>query len=55
MEQDASRFDGTDGEQEVAPPPSQVDLDALYAAYAARIFSGGTSGELQNAPACCRC
>lgn len=49
MEQDASRFDGIAGEQKGAPLPSQADLDSLFdAVYAARIFSGGTSGELPN-------
>jgi len=46
MGQDPSGIDGTFGEQKVARPPSQADLDSLFdAACAARIFSGGTSGE----------
>ena len=46
MGQDPSGIDGTLGEQKVAPPPSQADLDSLFdAACAARIFSGGTSGK----------
>lgn len=46
MGQAPSGIDGTFGEQKVARPPSQADLDSLFdAACAARIFSGGTSGE----------